>query len=160
MRQRTSGERLSSSAVATVSRPLQHCGPAAAYRAVSDAQAARDPQAARATVLMSAAKMTTEALRAAAALHVRSLLHECRPVSLFTPPARVADGVCDNTGVGARQARGRSHGPDPYGFMLPPGVFQASHSSTRSSAGCLARYPPARVWMRVTGLAGDVSAGG
>ena len=31
-----------------------------------------------------------------------------------------------------------------YGLMLPPGLFQPSHSSTRSSAGCLAMYPPAQ----------------
>jgi hypothetical protein len=63
----------------------------------------------------------------------------------FTPPARIADSVCDNTGGGPRQARGGNHGSRAYGFMLPPGLFQPSHSSTRSSVGCLAMYPPARV---------------
>jgi hypothetical protein len=38
----------------------------------------------------SAARMTTEALAArSGGLHVRSLLHECRPGLLVQPPARI-----------------------------------------------------------------------
>ena len=36
----------------------------------------------------------------------------------------------------------RAH--ERYGFMLPPGLFHPSHSSTFNIAGCLATYPPVR----------------
>jgi hypothetical protein len=63
----------------------------------------------------------------------------------FTPPARIADGVCDNTGAGGAKREAAITGSRAYGLMLPPGLFQPSHSSTLNNAGCLARYPPARV---------------
>jgi hypothetical protein len=61
------------------------------------------------------------------------------------PPARIADGVCDNTGAGRARREAAITGSRAYGLMLPPGLFQPSHSSTLDNAGCLARYPPARV---------------
>jgi hypothetical protein len=84
-------------------------------------------------------------LRAAPALHVRSLLHEGRAGLLVTPPARIADGVCDNTGAGHAKREVAIRGSRAYGLMLPPGLFQPSHPRTLNNAGCLARYPPARV---------------
>jgi hypothetical protein len=80
-------------------------------------------------------------------------------VCWFTPPARIDDGVCDNTGAGRAKRDAAITGSRAYGFMLPPGLFQPSQSSTLNNAGCLARYPPARVSMRVTGLAREGSAG-
>jgi hypothetical protein len=80
-------------------------------------------------------------------------------VCWFTPPARIDDGVCDNTGAGRAKRDAAITGSRAYGFMLPPGLFQPSQSSTLNHAGCLARYPPARVSMRVTGLAREGSAG-
>src|SRR3954469_15739399 len=46
---------------------------------------------------------------------------------------------------GAPSERQQSRVPRAYGFMLPPGLFQPSHSSTLNTAGCLAMYPPVRV---------------
>jgi len=66
-------------------------------------------------------------------------------VCWFTPAARIADGVCDNTGAGCAKREGAVTGSRAYGLMLLPGMFQPSHSSTVNSAGCLAMYPPVRV---------------
>jgi hypothetical protein len=51
----------------------------------------------------------------------------------------------NNTGAGRAKREAAITGSRAYGLMLPPGLFQPSHSSTPNNAGCLARYPPARV---------------
>ena len=61
------------------------------------------------------------------------------------PPARIADGVCDNTGAGRATREGALTGSRAYGLMLLPGMFQPSHSNTVNSAGCLAMYPPVSI---------------
>jgi hypothetical protein len=99
------------------------------------------------------AARSARAARALAASRLQAL------VCWFTPPARIADGVCDNTGAGRAKREAAITGSRAYGLMLPPGLFQPSHSSTLDNAGCLAMYPPVRVSMRVTGLAREGSAG-
>ena len=43
--------------------------------------------------------------------------------------------------------------------MLPPGLFQPSHSSTLVTVGCLARNPPVRIRARATGVGCEAPAG-
>src|SRR4051794_13781152 len=43
--------------------------------------------------------------------------------------------------------------------MLPPGLFQPSHPSTVNSVGCLAMYPPVRIWIRASRFACEGAVG-
>ena len=51
----------------------------------------------------------------------------------------------NNTGAGRATREGALTGSRAYGLMLLPGMFQPSHPSTVSSAGCLAMYPPVSI---------------
>ena len=85
-------------------------------------------------------------LRAAPALRVRSLLHECRPGLPVHYRRRASlTAFVNNTGAGRATREGALTGSRAYGLMLLPGMFQPSHSNTVNSAGCLAMYPPVSI---------------
>ena len=99
-----------------------------------------------ATVAEIAARMTVEAVAARSGGAARALrCFTTAGLVWFTPPARIADCVCDDTGAARAKREAAITGSRAYGLMLPPGLFQPSHSSTLDNAGCLARYPPVRV---------------